>query len=75
MKPQILCRCCGREVHARGDNFPIHTRCIVRHWGNHSKGRNATRCQEFKPSAKAARAVQRRQAEQDAFSAFYLGNR
>ena len=74
MKPEIMCRCCGREVHARGDNFPIHTRCIVRHWGNHSKGRNATRCQEFSKSARSARAVQR-QGEQDAFSAFYLRSR
>ena len=74
MKPQILCRCCGREVHS-SDNFPIHTRCIVRHWGNHAHGKSASRCQEFKPSAKAARAVQRRQAEQDAFSAYYLGSR
>ena len=40
------CRCCGKPTRHR--DFPIHTRCIVPHWDQHSRGNRASRCQEFK---------------------------
>lgn len=50
-RPFGPCRCCGKEAF----RFPgeermpevIHTRCIPKHWGKHSKGINASRCKEF----------------------------
>jgi len=45
--PGKTCRCCGKIVYSN-DGHPIHTRCIPKHWGKHSKGINAGRCQEFK---------------------------
>lgn len=41
------CRCCGKPVPPM-DTFPIHTRCIPKHWDRHSKGINTGRCREFK---------------------------
>ena len=57
------CRCCGRELgiiegmmHIQEcanhginlvDSYGIHTRCIPKHWSNHSLGRSASRCKEF----------------------------
>ena len=42
------CRCCGGAFPLmRIDNYPIHTRCIPKHWGKHSQGINASRCKEF----------------------------
>jgi len=56
------CRCCGRqlgiieeimhiqECTSHGisfDSVAIHTRCILKHWSNHSLGRSASRCKEF----------------------------
>ena len=41
-----VCRCCGKPVYS-SDGAPIHTRCIVRHWQRHAKGKNVRRCREF----------------------------
>jgi len=41
------CRCCGGAVYAF-DGYPIHTKCIPKHWDRHAKGINASRCKEFK---------------------------
>ena len=56
------CRCCARELgiiegmmHIQEcishgislDSVAIHTRCIPKHWSNHSRGRSASRCKEF----------------------------
>lgn len=48
------CRCCGGDLgimdgitQAVRDAVGIHTRCIPKHWGNHSHGRSAARCKEF----------------------------
>ena len=54
----IVCRCCGKNLGLERflddafpwrecKNSPIHTRCIPKHWGKHSKGINASRCAEF----------------------------
>lgn len=40
------CRCCGRAV-VSTDAYPIHTKCIVKHWDTHRWGRNASRCREY----------------------------
>ena len=40
------CRCCGKPVPPL-DRHPIHTLCIPKHWGKHSKGVNNARCREF----------------------------
>lgn len=52
------CRCCGGPVY-NSDQYPIHTRCIPKHWDKHAKGINASRCKEFgkkaKPKNKKAR--------------------
>ena len=46
----ITCRCCGKNLGLERfmDDAPIHTRCIPKHWGKHSKEINASRCKEFK---------------------------
>ena len=49
-----LCRCCGHPVYA-SDQAPIHTRCIVRHWTKHAKGKHARRCREFSKMIAEAR--------------------
>ena len=49
-----LCRCCGHPVYA-SDQAPIHTRCIVRHWTKHAKGKNVRRCREFSKMIAEAR--------------------
>ena len=41
-----VCRCCGKPVYS-SDGAPVHTRCIVRHWQRHAKGKNVRRCREF----------------------------
>jgi len=41
-----VCRCCGKPVYS-SDGAPIHTRCIVRHWQRHAKGKHTRRCREF----------------------------
>lgn len=40
------CRCCSRPVPPM-DAYPIHTRCIVKHWARHAHYVNASRCREF----------------------------
>jgi len=48
MEPFIQkCRCCNKPV-LNSDGYPIHTKCIVRHWSKHAHGVNASRCHEFK---------------------------
>jgi len=42
-----VCRCCGKVIYITLDMAPIHTRCIVRHWQRHAKGKNLRRCREF----------------------------
>ena len=48
------CRCCGKllrgyaKLEAARDAFSIHTKCIVKHWNQHSKGKKSSRCIEFK---------------------------
>ena len=42
----LPCRCCGKNV-TTFDGYPIHTLCIPKHWDNHAKGKNASRCKEF----------------------------
>ena len=42
----LECRCCGRTVPPM-DSYPIHTRCIPKHWNKHAHGVNASRCREF----------------------------
>ena len=46
MPAKHQCRCCGKPVYS-SDGAPIHTRCIVRHWQRHAKGKNLRRCREF----------------------------
>jgi hypothetical protein len=48
--PSTLCRCCGKPVGFTGDDYPIHTKCIPKHWGKHAKGINFSRCKEFQHS-------------------------
>ncbi len=43
------CICCGKPTHYSGPG-PIHTMCIVRHFGSHARGLNASRCKEFNSS-------------------------
>jgi hypothetical protein len=50
LPPPVMCRCCGKPILGLDrllDRHPIHTRCIPKHWGRHSRGVNATRCKEF----------------------------
>ena len=47
----IKCRCCNKQVF-NSDKYPIHTKCIVKHWNNHAKGKNNSRCHEFKNKRK-----------------------
>ena len=44
---KVYCRCCGGEVRSI-DGYPIHTKCIPKHWSKHRYGINASRCLEFK---------------------------
>jgi len=46
----IVCRCCNKNLGLERflDDAPIHTRCIPKHWGKHSKGLNVSKCKEFK---------------------------
>ena len=49
---KLNCRCCGKPVNnferiIRWDGYPIHTRCIPKHWGKHQRDVNNTRCREF----------------------------
>lgn len=48
-KPRTYCRCCGNAILGllEQDGYPIHTRCIPKHWGKHATGINASRCKEF----------------------------
>jgi hypothetical protein len=48
------CRCCGKALSildgitdAVREGVGIHTRCIPKHWGKHSKHINNARCKEF----------------------------
>jgi len=48
------CRCCGKALsildgitEAVREGVGIHTRCIPKHWGKHSKHINNARCKEF----------------------------
>ena len=43
----IKCRCCNNQVF-NTDKYPIHTKCIVKHWDKHAKGISNSRCYEFK---------------------------
>ena len=49
------CRCCGGMLgildgisDAVLEGVGIHTRCIPKHWGKHSKNINAAKCHEFR---------------------------
>ena len=45
------CICCGKPTHSHYSGpGPIHTMCIVRHFGSHARGLDASRCKEFNSS-------------------------
>ena len=45
-KAAQVCRCCGEPMRYI-DGQPIHTACIVRHWGKHHQHINSSQCKEF----------------------------
>ena len=50
--PEMKCRCCDKSVYNWYDDYPIHTKCIPKHWGKHAHGINCSRCKEFAYKAK-----------------------
>ena len=60
--PQIPpCRCCGKALSILDgitetvrEGVGIHTRCIPKHWGKHSKRINNARCKEFQVEGRIA---------------------